>query len=226
MFLYEMHQHTAPCSACGRADPRKTVHVLKEAGFSGMVLTNHFLHGNTGIDRALPWEEFVKYYENDYLAAKDEGDIIDFDVIFGIEEHVGRGKEILLYGITPEFLYAHPEFADGKLETISKAVHDFGGLVFQAHPFRNRDYIPDPDELLPVEPLDGIETYNACNPEDENIRAEKYAEENGLLISAGSDAHTEDFPRRYGIASERRIKNSAELAEVLKSGDYKLYLGK
>lgn len=226
MFIYEMHQHTAPCSACGRADPRKTVHALKESGFSGMVLTNHFLHGNTGIDRALPWEEFIKYYEDDYLAAKEEGNKINFDVIFGIEEHVGRGKEILLYGITPEFLYAHPELKCGELEVISKAVREYGRLVFQAHPFRSRDYIPDPSELLPVEPLDGIEAYNACNPEGENIRAEKYAVEHGFLISAGSDAHTETVETRCGIASEQRITTPAELVEVLKSGDYKLYIQK
>ena len=53
MYLYEMHQHTVRCSACGRGDPEKTVYALKEDGFAGMVITNHFLHGNTGIDRDL-----------------------------------------------------------------------------------------------------------------------------------------------------------------------------
>lgn len=225
MFLYEMHQHTTPCSHCGRADPVKLVYALKEAGFAGVVLTNHFYHGNTGIDRDLPWEDFVRAYEEDYLKAKKAGDEIGIDVIFGVEEHVGNGKEILLYGITPEMLYAHPECADGKLETISNAMHEYGALVFQAHPYRSRAYIIDPSPLLNLDYLDGIEAYNGCNPEDENIRAEQYAKENGKLMCAGSDAHGEEFENRFGIACEHRIRNAAELIETLKSGDYKLYLG-
>ena len=226
MFIYEMHQHTSPCSHCGKGDPAETVRNLKQEGFSGVVLTNHFLHGNTGIDRDLPWEDFVRFYEEDYLRAKEAGDEIDFDVIFGIEEHVGESKEVLLYGITPEFLYAHPEMSDGRLETIYKAVHSFGALVFQAHPYRSRSYIEDPMKNLDIRYLDGMETFNACNPENENLLAQEYALKHGLLECAGSDAHTEDFSDRYGIACENRIKNSAQLAEVLKSGNYKLYLGK
>lgn len=222
MFRYEMHQHTAPCSACGRAEPEELVKALKKDGFAGVVLTNHFLHGNTGIDRNLPWQEFVKAYEEDYLRVKQAGDREDIDVIFGIEEHVGRGKEVLLYGITPEFFYDHPEMADGELETIYKAVHGFGGLVFQAHPFRDRGYIPDPNETIPLEFLDGIESYNASNQPEENPRAEKYAIENGKLQSAGSDAHWEEFENRFGIACNHRITNSQELADVLKSGEYEL----
>ncbi|MCQ2484688.1 MAG: PHP domain-containing protein [Clostridia bacterium] len=225
MYIYEMHQHTAPCSACGRGDPAETVRALKKAGFAGMVLTNHFIGGNTGIDRNLPWDEFVRCYENDYLAAKKAGEEEDFDVIFGIEEHIGNGKEVLLYGITPEFLYAHPELRNHELETISRLVREFGGLVFQAHPYRDRSYVTNPNENLPIEFLDGFETYNVCNKGDENIRAEAYAEKNGLLISAGSDAHAENQDVRYGIACNRRIADSFELAQMLKSGDYKLYLG-
>ncbi|MBP9989253.1 MAG: hypothetical protein KBT46_07120 [Ruminococcus sp.] len=224
MYKYEMHQHTYPCSHCGKADPEKLVYALKECGFDGVVLTNHFLHGNTGIDKDLPWAEFVKYYEDDYLTAKKVGDSIGIDVIFGIEEHIGDGREVLLYGITPEFMYAHPEMSDGKLETISKAVHEFGGLVFQAHPYRDRDYIPNPKENIAIEYLDGFETYNAANQGNENVEAEAFAVEHGLMQTAGSDAHHEEMSFRYGIECERRIKDSFELAEILKSGDYKLYL--
>lgn len=223
MYKYEMHQHTAPCSACGRADPVKTVYALKEAGFAGMVLTNHFLHGNTGIDRDLDWKSFVAFYEKDYLLAKEAGEKADFDVIFGIEEHIGKGKELLLYGITPELLYSHPEMSDGKIETVSRAVREFGGLVFQAHPYRNRDYITDPDENLPLCLLDGFEVMNQGNKGDEDERAAVYAKEHGLLVSAGSDAHKENMPVRFGIESPERIRDSAGLVKRLKSGDYSLF---
>lgn len=224
MYLYEMHQHTASCSGCGKADPRELIFALKKAGFTGVVLTDHFYHGNTGIDRDLPWREFVAGYEKAYLTAKKAGEEADVDVLFGIEEHVGKGKELLLYGITPDFLYDHPELRDGGLETVSRAVRAFGGVVVQAHPYRNRSYVVDPDENLPLEYLDGFEIYNVCNHPDENRRAAAYAASHGLLTTAGSDAHTEEFPGRAGIITSCRIKTERELAEVLKSGQYHLYI--
>ncbi len=230
MYLYEMHQHTADCSACSQGDTIDTVRALKAAGFAGMVLTNHFYHGNTGIRRNLPWADFVGAYEANYELARAEGKRLDFDVLFGIEEGVGAGKEVLLYGITPELLYAHPELRGAQadrdyLPLLSRIVRDGGGLVFQAHPFRIRDYIPRPWETLPAELLDGVEAYNACNSAVENARAARYAREQGLRLSAGSDAHTAEFSGRFGIACPHRLRTAAELAAALRSGDYTLYLG-
>lgn len=222
MYLYEMHQHTGGCSACSTAAPREVVRALKRDGFSGMVLTNHFYHGNTGIVRHQPWEDFVRPFEAAYEEARAEGERLDFDVLFGLEEAVGGGKEVLLYGITPAFLYAHPELRDGGLELVAERVHEAGGLVFQAHPFRVRDYIGDPNTPLPTAFLDGMETFNACNGDLENRRAELYAQANGLRPCAGSDAHTADFPARVGIVAERRLRTEAELAEALRRGEYTL----
>ena len=231
MYIYEMHQHTAGCSACAHADPAETVRALKAEGFAGMVLTNHFYHGNTGINRHLPWEDFVRPYEEAYLAALAEGEKLDFDVLFGIEEGLTNpdtggysGKEVLLYGITPAFLYAHPELRDADLPVISRLVHEAGALVVQAHPFRVRDYIPEPWKELPASYLDGIETYNASNGALENARAEAFAEREGLFAVAGSDAHGEHFPHRYGIACEHRLTDEAALAATLRDGDYSLYI--
>lgn len=228
MFLYEMHQHTAGCSACGITTPADMIKALKDDGFSGTVITNHFIHGNTGINRNLPWEDFVRCYEEDFLEAKAIGDSLDFDVLFGIEEGVGGGKEVLLYGITPEFLYAHPELAKndregGGLAMISRLVREAGGLVFQAHPFRVRNYIPCPWEELPAEYLDGVEAYNACNSALENARAEIFATQHGLPMCAGSDSHIAEFIDRFGIECSHRIRTEAELADVLRHNDYTLH---
>ena len=225
MFIYEMHQHTAGCSACGVGNPTDTVQALHRDGLAGMVLTNHFYHGNTGITRHQPWEDFVRPYEAAYREAKAEGDRLGFDVLFGLEEWVGGGKEVLLYGITPQFVYNHPELRNADLALISRLVREVGGLVFQAHPFRVRDYITDPGITLPVEYLDGMETHNACNSEMENRRAALFAKQHGLRKSAGSDAHTPEFAGRYGIAAEQRITSEAALAAVLRSGEYTLHLG-
>lgn len=232
MYLYEMHQHTARCSGCASADSVDVVRALKKAGFSGVVMTNHFFHGYTAVSHELPWEDFVRPYEEDYLIAKAEGDKIGIDVLFGIEEGVGGGKEVLLYGITPKLLYSHPELAsmslvDNKyLSHLSHIVREAGGLVYQAHPYRVRDYIKDPQEALPVGLLDGIEAYNACNSEQENALAVQYAKQHNLPITAGSDSHVADFTSgRFGIACPYRLHTEADLAKALRAGDYEVYLG-
>ncbi len=230
-YLYEMHQHTARCSACASASPTDTVRELKAAGFAGMVLTNHFFYGNTGIRRHQRWEDFVRPYEVQYLEAKAVGDQLDFDVLFGLEEGVGGGKEVLLYGITPAFLYAHPELREGgsteeRLGRLLHLVHEAGGLVYQAHPFRVRDYIAEPWKPLPAHLLDGIEAYNAGNSPVENLRATKHAQDNDLPLIAGSDAHTAHFPGRYGIACSHRLPTEQALAQALAQGDYTLHLPK
>lgn len=229
-YLYEMHQHTAGPSACGVDDPIQTVRALKEAGFAGMVLTNHFYHGNSGIRRHQSWEDFVRPYEEAYRLAKAEGERLDFDVLFGMEEGVGgQGKEVLLYGITPDFLYAHPELRDGgdeptHLQRLYTLVHEAGGLLYQAHPFRVRDYIPRPWEELPAEFLDGVEAYNACNSPVENARAVAMARQKGLAMIAGSDAHTGSQTNRYGLAFSDRLRTEAELAQHLRENTYELYI--
>ena len=93
MFRYEMHIHSKPCSG-GGDDIRRQIDVLIERGYTGMVITNHFYYGDTRIDRGLPWEEFVDAYRQDYLNGLEYARERDFDLYFGVEEHVGEGLEV------------------------------------------------------------------------------------------------------------------------------------
>ncbi|MCQ2451000.1 MAG: PHP domain-containing protein [Clostridia bacterium] len=223
MFFYETHQHTAACSKCAHVEAAELVKCLAEGGYAGVILTNHFYNGNTAIDRNLPWKEFCEAYEKDYEVAKEEAKKYDFDVLFGVEEHVGKGKEVLIYGLSPDNLKKHPELVSGNLETIYNVVHKYAGLVIQAHPFRDRAYITDPFEKLPTEYLDGFEVYNRANPDLSNNQAYEYVKDLGKIITAGSDSHNfdEDY-YRFGIGCEHRIRNEKELVTVLKNRDYVL----
>lgn len=228
MYLYELHQHTAACSACGCITPEELPYDLQQAGYAGCVLTDHFFHGNTAIRRNIPWADFVAAYEDAWLRAKAVGDRIGVDILFGIEEGVGDGKEVLLYGITPQFLYDHPELRErdgrnGDLAHLHKIVREAGGRVYQAHPFRVRDYIPRPWEPLPAAYLDGIEAYNGGNSPLDDLRAAHYADEVGLPIIAGSDAHHPNTPLRNGITVEHRITSPEELVRVLDAEAYEIY---
>ena len=218
-----MHTHTAPCSKCAPMTHQELIDCLAKGGFSGCVLTNHFYKGNTGIDRDLPWNEFVKQYEKDYLECKKTADKVNLDVIFAIEEHLYDGLEILCYGITPKFLYDHPELRDDHtIETWSNALRSFGALCIQAHPFRDRPYITNP-RLLPSEYIDGIEVFNACNKPEENILAHTAALKHPeWILVSGADTHLGTSVCWSGIECTAKIEDEKTLVKVLKSKEYEL----
>ena len=222
-YKYQMHAHTSPCSACAVMSPAELVESLYSGGYSGCVVTNHFYKGNSGIDRNLPYNDFIKKYEEDYLECKKAAEKYNLDILFGIEENLFDGLEILCYGITPQFLYDNPNLlSDHTAETWYKALHDFGAVCIQAHPFRDREYITNP-RTLPLDCIDGIEVYNHCNKPEENLKAEKFAENNPSLISvSGADAHTVELVCRAGIESDIRITDEKILSDVLKSKQYRL----
>ena len=221
-FKYQMHTHTSPCSDCSRMYPEELAKALYDGGYSGCVVTNHFLHGNSGIDRSLSWEDFVRQYELDYLECKRHAEKYGLDIIFGLEEGVGEGLEILCYGITPEFLYDHPELSRRDAELWHNALNSCGAICVQAHPFREADHIPVP-KLLPIDYIDGIEVYNAGNSYENNASAaETFKNNPGFIAVSGADTHHPHTVCLGGIQTEKRITNEKELVEVLKSGEYTL----
>lgn len=225
MYKYQIHLHTSPCSKCGAMSPEELCRALKENGYQGAVLTNHFLHGNTGIERSLPWQEFVRAYENDYIACQEAAKEYDLDILFGIEEVVIPGLEILCYGITPSVLYNNPQLQNCSIDEWTKIMRQNGVVLIQAHPFRTADYIPNPGPL-PIEYYDGVEVYNKGNGSDEmNKQAMEYAEAHShLLRTSSADAHSCDRVPFGGIMVKNRIRTEGELAAILKSREYSIIL--
>mgnify|MGYP000842334657 CR=1 FL=1 len=54
MYKYELHCHTAKVSACSRMGAEELVELYLENGYDGIFVTDHFLNGNTTVDRRLP----------------------------------------------------------------------------------------------------------------------------------------------------------------------------
>lgn len=223
IYKYEMHVHTCPCSGGGK-DIREHIDDLIAKGYSGMVVTNHFYAGDNRIDRELPWREFVDAYRQDYLYGLEYAKAVGFDLLFGLEENVGYGREILIYGITPELIEAHPELKRASAEKYAEVVHAAGGLVYQAHPYRARDYIRNPFPLECLDLLDGIEVYNAGNEPEWNETARIFAEERGIACIAGSDGHKIGTAGCAGIATRERIACNDDLVRVLKNNEYTVFI--
>lgn len=224
-FRYETHCHTNWCSACAHNSPEEMAQAYYQAGYAGMVLTDHFLRGNTAVDRSLPWEEKMKRYYAAFEAARNWGASRGFQVLFGLEHHYGHGKEVLTYGIDLPFLLEHLNLHLYPLKEYAKFVHEAGGFLSMAHPFRHASYI-DPDVKPQPAYLDGAEIFNFYNTGEENKQAAEFAEKHGLLPTSGGDEHSIQGASigKSGIALKAPVSTGKELVDVLRSGNYRLVI--
>lgn len=220
-YKYDTHIHSLEASACGKDKICEMVKSYHKAGYTGFIVTDHFIHGNTSVPRELPWKERMKMYYDVYLQAKEEGDKLDFDVFFGVEHYYEKAREILVYGIDLDFLLSHPELEKADIDTFAQIVHDRGGILVHAHPYRQRNHIPS-DFQARIDLCDGIEVYNAHDPWEYNKPALDDALKLNKLPFSGGDMHRIDDPTigSAGIVLDRRAKSMSEFLEIIHSKEY------
>lgn len=222
MYKYEMHAHCKEVSACGVSSAEEMVLAHYNNGYSGMVFTDHFIHGNTNIPRCGDWKDRMKFWYNSYAKAKLLAEDLNFCLMLGLEHYYASGKEFLIYGeITYDALAEYSYLATADVKEFVRFCHKNNWFVAQAHPFRQRDYI-DPAVLPDPAVLDGVEVYNHCNNESENLKAEEFCKKYNLIPISGSDTHIVSLCGNAGVAFKDKIVNSRDLAEKLFAG--KAYL--
>lgn len=230
-YLYETHLHTSQGSACAGCTGAEMAKACKEAGYTGMIVTDHNWGGNTAVNRSMPWKDWVEEFVKGYEDAKRMGERIGLDVFFGYEAGF-QGTEFLIYGPDKLFLLEHPKLRTATVEEQYALVHEAGGMVIHAHPYREEYYIPE-IRLYP-EYVDGVEGINAMhsNPRSHahnepvfDERAIGYAKEHGLPMSAGSDIHSTAL-LGGGVAFRRKLESIRDFVNAILSGeDYVLTNG-
>ena len=185
-YKYEVHMHTYEGSACGRTHAEEYISEFIAQGYDGIIITDHFFHGNTRIDRNLPWEDFVEEFCKGYELAKAEGDKQGLKVFFGWEAN-RLVDEYLIYGLDKAWLKAHPEVRDCPHDELFKIIDEAGGLVVGAHPFRERPYI----QKVNLHPLQchAMEACNFGNPPYQDAFAYNFLKDRNIIMTAGSDIH-------------------------------------
>ena len=211
-YLYETHMHTCQASACGRSTGREHARFYKDAGYTGIIVTDHFFGGNTAVDRSLPWKERVNWFWSGYEDAKEEGDRIGLDVFFGLEQNYS-GDEYLIYGLTKEYMTEHPEMEHWNRRQQLEEVHRAGGCVIQAHPFRIRGYMNR--IRVGTAFCDGIEAANRGNEALDDARARRMGLAMNLVMTAGSDNHLSPIPDPYGVVLEKRLTSIEDYVKII-----------
>lgn len=219
-YLYDTHVHTNQGSACGAYPGAAMARAYHQAGYTGIIITDHFFYGNTAVNRSLPWQDWVQAFCLGYEDAKAEGDRIGLQVLWGWESGY-HGTEFLIYGLDKNWLLAHPEIKNATIEEQYQLVHEGGGLVVHAHPYREEDYI-DAIRLFP-DYIDAVEAVNAChaNPKSEHHynpefdeKALAYANEHHYPITAGSDMHFTDL-LGGGMAFAKKLEDINDYVQAV-----------
>ncbi|MCL2051654.1 MAG: PHP domain-containing protein [Lachnospiraceae bacterium] len=224
-YLFETHLHTSRGSACANCSPTDAAKAYKKMGYSGIIITEHNWGGNTAISRHLGWEDWVRKFVRGYEEAEIWGRKNDLMVLWGYESCFDA-TEFLILGLTPDFLLKYPEIRYAGVEEQYRIVHEAGGIVVHAHPFREAYHIPKV-RLYP-EYVDAIEGLNCAHitlyrdKEMYNRKAIKYANENDFPITAGSDAHSVRL-RGGGMAFKTMPRSGRHfIARLLSREDYLL----
>lgn len=114
------------------------------------------------------------------------------EVVIGAEIRTDRG-EVLGYGLEEEI--SQRDFFE-----VVDAIRDQGGLVAIPHPF---DFLRVSSLTIEgdiLKAIDAVEVFNSrCVLASFNEKARSFAEEHGLAITAGSDAHTLNELGRAGL---------------------------
>lgn len=219
-YLYETHLHTSQASACARDTGANMARACKEYGYTGIFVTDHNWGGNTSIDRGLDWDRWVDQFCLGYEQAKAKGDQIGLDVFFGYEAGYD-GTEFLIYGIDKAWMKEHPGLRFAAVEEQYALVHEAGGLVMHAHPFREEYYIPRV-RLFP-EWVDGVEGINAAHHQYPGVGRDKrvfdqsaiaYAHKYHFPMSAGSDIHSVNL-FGGGVAFRRKLASAQDYVRAI-----------
>ena len=231
-YLYETHLHTSMVSACARNTPQEMVRAAKQRGYAGIFVTEHNWRGNSCVDRSLPWEEWIDGLAQSYYAAKAEGEKVGLQVFFAYEAGFGglhhHGAEFLIYGLTPQWLKAHPELKDLDAPEHLRLVRNAGAMVVHAHPFREASYIKEtfllPDAVDAVEAINGAHgnpKSKSHNCADYDRKAVEYAKIHGLPMTAGSDIHWDDL-FGGGVAFRQPLHTVEDYCAAIRTGQDRL----
>ena len=125
-YKYELHTHTHECDRCAHLSAAELVRLYKEAGYDGMVVTDHYIerfYRSWFPDEVagLSHKEQVARWLRGYYAAKEEGEKIGFAVFPGAEVRFDEGpNDYLIYGLpmtSGSDIHGMNRLAKGGIET-------------------------------------------------------------------------------------------------------------
>lgn len=221
-YRYETHLHTAETSLCGQTGAEEMIRAFHQAGYAGVVVTDHFFTSKSYGYRDLPRAEQLERFFKGFELARRTGEALGMTVFPGFElTRIPQMEDYLVYGLSVEVLLAHPDIGELPIEQFCALAHENDAFIIRAHPYRETGYIPGPAEVNP-DIIDAIEVNNgyAGDPENHNDLAWAFARQHPTLVrTAGTDIHDKQYAGVSGMAFERRLQTMSELIDALRAGE-------
>ncbi len=211
--LFDMHVHTTKGSSDSNLSPEEMVLEAERLGFMGICITEH----------SGPWDQ----HEFKAFAAKHNQVLVR---AMEVETNMGH---ILAFGLDSYL----PGIADANV--LRRAADRVGGFIISAHPFRGLySSLPSRKPLLysgdqaapssikeavqhPVFSLvDAVEVANGGTVDNENRFALDVANELGMPVTGGSDAHSQHGVGHCITVFEGEISNQDEFMQALRCGNF------
>lgn len=217
-YLYETHCHTSVMSQCSQLAPQQMTELYLANGYTGVIVTEHFLNGNTWLNyneyKNASYEDRVKRFCEGYGEVARVANASGLDTFFSLE-YSYNGTDVLIYGMDEAKLLAFPEILTLGPNELCKQLKGTEYLAAQAHPYRVDWYIPYTRIFDGVE---GMEVYNACRNDLCNGLAEYYAGACALVRTAGSDIHRASQPVLGGMAFDEKLTSVQDFIRLVREG--------
>jgi hypothetical protein len=215
-YKYETHFHTAETSPCGKVTAKQGVELYHRAGYTGIVVTDHYFRGFFDMHFFSSFDRKIDLYLKGYKLALAEGRKLGMDIHLGMEIRFEENdNDYLVYGINEAFLREHKRLYTLTLKQFRELTAGQGIVIVQAHPFR--------PGLIPASPslLNGMEIFNG-NPRhnSSNHLALQYAQENNLIGLSGSDFHQPQDAARGGILTYEKIPENGFAEWILQRNKF------
>lgn len=218
-FKYDLHIHTKEISQCGRLSVEEIIDKYIEGGYSGLVLTDHFLQEFFEECKRDLWRERTKEFFYSYDRAIEYCKDKDFFIGLGMEIRFnGNINDFLVYGLDKDDFLDNEWMIEMGIEKFFNKFKD-KAVIIQAHPHRERH-----SNLEDIRYLHGLEIYNT-NPRHNNnndLTKAVYVNNPRLIGTAGSDSHQMEDLCVTGIKVRDKIKTDKELLSILRNKDFEL----
>ena len=201
--VIDLHTHSFPASPCSSVSAEDLIRDAKMIGLDGICLTDHnYLWDRKEIEDLRQKHGFLVLGGNEITT--DQGDVL----VFGLDKDI--------QGIIG-------------LKDLRREVHEVGGFMIAAHPFRGFLMFgvsklgltfEEAKERTIFRYVDAIEVMNGKVTNEENRFSSDVAAGLGFPETGGSDAHGTGEVGCYATVFQKKISDEKDLIEALHELDY------
>lgn len=195
--IFDLHLHTIKYSLCSELSPVAAAKRAMKLKLDGIAITEHDAR----------WEEGEIAELLEQAKARNLRILTGQELSCYREGGVSQGH-LLAFGVNRKIESTLP------IEEVIDMVHEEGGVVLAAHPYREEFGLGDDVYRLD---LDGIEVLSPHHLTIDTMKAERAWKELSIAGIGGSDAHRRGDIGKFLTYFEDGIKDEADLVNAIKA---------